>query len=93
MSAKLHTQCMRIARKVAKECVEEYDGEMCFSLPAFLDTLERRLSELFCGDSVTGKFNLDDSRCDIARYLFCCLAMEQGDAPDGNTFSGVPVLD
>lgn len=88
----LHKAAMGLAHDSVARNIQEEDGEKCFNLPTFLDEVESRLDTVFCGnDSPTNNFVLDPRA--VARYLWCCLALENGDNPDGHTFKAMPILD
>lgn len=90
--SRLHKANIKLARDTVKSAIQEDDGETCFNLYVFLDHLESRLDTVLNGNgSQLGRFEL--GMRELARYLWCCLALESGDAPDGNTFQGMPILD
>lgn len=89
---RLHHSLMTFAREEAEKAIEEEDGEKCFNLFEFLEGLSYRLESVLNDDAVpTGRFELGADN--VARYLWCCLALEHGDRPDGTTFKGMPILD
>lgn len=88
----LHLRAMHMAREEVKDHIVIEEGEKHFNLFQFLHTLECRLYNLTDSDnSPCGRFEL--SAHALARYLWCCVALESGDSPDGNTFCGLPILD
>lgn len=90
----LHHKLMAIARDVANGCVlvDEQDETKYFNLPKFLDQMEHRIySEVETGLSPVGNFKLCPA--EIARYLWCCLALDVGDNPAGDTFNKLPIMD
>lgn len=68
--------------------IQRDDYEKCFNLFTFLEDLE---NELIGFVERTGRFELDPSA--LARVLWCDMALRSGDAPDGGTFRGMPILD
>lgn len=88
----MHKAMMAIAKEqVAKHIVEE-DGERCFNLFTYMESLEARLDTILADTSMPhGKWHLDGH--EVARYLWACLALEEGEQVYGNTFRGMPVLD
>lgn len=88
----LHKTCLDMARNLVAKHIEEDGDEKCFNLFTFLEAVEYQLESLFNGSKApNGNFQL--AAPDVARYLWCCLALESGDATDGNTFRGMPILD
>jgi hypothetical protein len=88
----LHKAALELARDTIKAHIQEEDGETCFNLYTFIQGVEMRLDTIWNGNgSPTGRFELRS--WEVARYLWCCLALEGGDAPDGTTFRGMPILD
>jgi hypothetical protein len=82
----LHAKYLRLAKRIANRHFEMYDGEKCFNLFTFLEELEGTLE----GDESTGSFELNAHH--LARYLWCCLALEGGDSTYGK-FRGCDLLD
>lgn len=88
----LHGDLMSVARLEVPEHIEEDDGEKCFNRYGYLLRLDGLVSDLLCDrNSPAGDFDLKSHH--VARYLYCCLCLEQGDTPDGDTFQGMPILD
>jgi hypothetical protein len=88
----LHKRLMKIAHDETKNHIEIEEDEKCFNLFTFLQGRELRLCESVDGkDSLLGNFQLSAS--DVARYLWCCLAIEAGGSPDGSTYKDMPILE
>lgn len=85
----LHKLLIQKARQEIGNHFEEYDGELCFNLFTYLERLESVVEGVI--DGPTGRFELDGHQ--IARYLYCCLCLEQGEPCDGTKFRGMPILD
>lgn len=89
---KLHEKMMSVARDEVKNHIVDQDGEKCFNLFTYLDILENRLDTIFSGsESPTGSFLM--SMSELARYLWCCLATDDGSDVYPTKFRGMPVLD
>ena len=88
----LHADLMKLVRAEAKKHVQDEDGERCFNRFTFLEAMASRIDTILCGrGSPVGSFGLDCTG--TARYLYCCLCLENGDPADGDTFQGMPILD
>lgn len=72
------------------DCRGSGHGEQCFNLFTFLEELPMKL-EGSPEWRQLGKFELDPVA--VARFLYCHMAMQSGDSPDGTTFRGMPILD
>lgn len=87
-----HERFMKIAERVAKECVGDYfwdedEHEEGFSLTDFLDKLSTELLKLTCDtDFLVGTEH-------IARYLWLVMPRPKNETADSHTFRGVPILD
>lgn len=87
----MHASAMGHAISIYPLHVVTDDGELCFNLHSFLDDLEQAIdAELNKPDSPCGAFRLNAEA--IARYTWCCFALQGGDRPDGDTFRGMPIL-
>lgn len=88
----LQASCIEVARDEIEKHIVDEDGEKCFNLFTYLESLANRLDVMFCGDDApNGRFELDTVA--VARYLWCCVSLSHGDSPDGHTFRGMPILD
>jgi hypothetical protein len=89
----LHVACLELARdRIGAHTNHDLDGNLYFNLPTFLDDVESTLIVVLEGNnSPTNGFALDPTA--LARYLYCCLALENGDVPVGQMFHGLPVAD
>lgn len=91
-TSSMHETLMGVARKLVDQNCELYDDEMCFNRFTFLEDLGSEVDGmLYAGEVGNGRFEL--SGHSVARYLYCCLCLETGDRPDGDTFRQMPILD
>lgn len=89
---KLHERMMRVAKEEVKNHIVTEGGEKCFNLFTYLESLANRLDTIYSGDeSPTGSFVM--SVTELARYLWCCVATDEGSEAYPNKFRGMPVLD
>ena len=82
----IHCDMIAAAEVQIRLHVETEDGQKCFNLFAFLETLEYALE----GKEVDGV--AVDAR-QVARYVWCCLRRFPGERAGGNVFRGMPILD
>jgi len=81
---------------VAKQCIglcmyEDQNGGF-FDVDGYLELLRHRLDEMrFRNDEPCGGFEIDWEQ--VARFLWCCVALERGDAPDGSRFRGMEIAE
>jgi hypothetical protein len=88
----LHTRLMSIAHAEVTRHIVTYDGEKCFNICTYLQALESKLDGLFCGGELPlGDFELNAHS--VARYLWACLTLLEGEQPYATTFRGMPTLD
>lgn len=87
-----HQTMMKLAKEEIKRHVMYYDGEKCFNIFSYLQALESKIGELFFSDEFPiGDFELNAHG--VARYLWVCLTLEEGEQTYGDTFRGMPMLD
>ena len=77
------------------DCRGTGQGEQCFNLFRFIESLSTELDGQFnsrgkLGDAL-GRFQLDGIQ--TARLLWCQICLQAGERPDGTTFRGMPILD
>lgn len=88
----MHKRLMAIAKAEVKRHIVNDEGEKCFNLFTYLQSLESTLDGLFHGRELPhGDFDLNSHT--VARYLWVCLALEEGEAAYGDTFRDMPMLD
>ncbi len=81
---------MDIARSSVESCCD-FDGDRTyFDLSMFIEQLADAIDCRRFETKKVGRFTVD-ATC-IARYLWCCLALEGGDEPDGTVFRGMDIL-
>ena len=91
-SLEMHDSLIDSAYSILDQHIENQGGELCFNLFDYLADLEALLDGIMSGCAApNGRFELD--AVSIARYLWCCIAIEEGDEPDGDRFRGMPILD
>ena len=77
---------LAIAKKLIEKHIVNDEGQACFNLFTYLEALPVELESVqidnFAIDSV-----------EIARYLWCGIAIEEEGNPYPETFRGMPVLD
>ena len=89
---RLHAAAIDAARSLIGRHMTTEDGEVCFDLPGFLAAVDAALTDvLWAEESPLDGYDLDTA--EVARYLWCCLALENGDNPNGQTFMGRPIID
>lgn len=87
-----HRALMRIAQNEVRRHIVPYDGEKCFNICTYLQAIESKVDGLLCsGELPIGDFDL--SAHTVARYLWVCLTLAEGEQPYATTFRGMPTLD
>lgn len=90
-SLEMHDGMIDVAYSILDHHIEQHAGETCFNLPKFLANLERAIHAISSGDtSPFGRFELDPGA--TARYLWCCIATQEGNSPDDTRFRGISIL-
>ncbi len=83
-------ELIALAETTVRFHIEVDEDEKCFNRFTFLEDLEIKLEEFFDRPEF-GRFENDAHG--VARLLLCHMALTSGDAPDGTTFRGMPMLD
>lgn len=89
----MHEFLLKTAEELIEEHKEEQNGQTCFNLYTYLETLEMLVydyldsSEHVMGDA---QFRLDPH--EISRYIWVCLCDKLRQNPAGTFFQKMPVL-
>lgn len=91
----MHADFQSLAETLVDQHIVQYDGETCFNIFTYLESLENRINELMwdagAWGTELGRFELNASQ--ITRYLWACIAIKHEGKAYPTVFRGMPTLD